>query len=772
MTAKKATTGADIVGAALAATTAQHAHEVQELIAAAIGHRYQRPVGDRWNNVGFLTASGSSYDHKILEIVTNMQDAVVELLALRRYGNDRSKVPYKTPQEAAAALLAHLDAKEQAALASMTLASSGEPGKKRVTAIARDLGCGMTTSAVPRTIFQVGAGHKDGVDWLQGTFGLGGATTYRNARAVVLVTRRHPDLLEAGEEDRITVAVVEWERHKTTENAFYLVTTEWRQAGDVAEPFSVPASEYPEFEPGTHLALVAYATEGLGRRSGDERSFDTILNTRLYRPVMPIRYQNIPVRDRYEYLRGLERRLLDNPGPDDLRGSDVLPFSFDGKTYHLPISFRIFARRGEKGERRNFVAYGHALLLTSNGQVHAHWDPQDFRLRTRLKKLYDRVLVVVESDALPIEIRTSLFTADRSQLVKTDAAIRLEKEIAAFLDDWASLVDVNNRLIREAIEGDSSDRPTIELARKIARALKVKGFALGGAGTRGGGPRPPSPTPPEDLYDDPTHFEGPGEVQAVTGSAKGVYFKLNAKDGFIPRRASVDVSCDHPDIGDDDLTVGSLSGGRLRVSLAVPENADLGMYKLSVVIDGWSKSSGGLGPRFEWVTKVEVIDKAVERKPTGGAGPRTGDKGPGEGDLVALIWKSDEDKDEWDPSTVGDVEMVPAKELAATHPEYAELASIDGDIPTLVLNKTYSHLKPYMQARAEDLTEEGKEQARERYAVGVGVGLLLLHQQQAKDEKAGKKPDDSALRTAQQAAARSVLSVLPEYDKLAKEIDE
>ena len=72
-------------------------------------------------------------------------------------------------------------------------------------------------------------------------------------------------------------------------------------------------------------------------------------------------------------------------------------------------------------------------------------------------------------------------------------------------------------------------------------------------------------------------------------------------------------------------------------------------------------------------------------------------------------------------ATVGEIEMVPAKDLADKRPEYKDLAKIDAEIPTIVLNRTYSPLKSYVQARAAELTEEGKEQARERYAVGVGV---------------------------------------------------
>jgi len=773
-----------IIEQALAARTVDQAAAVQDLIAAAIGARHQRPLGNTWNNQGILTGSGSSYDHKALEVVTNMQDAVLELLAIQKYGT-RDAVLYANPHEAASALLSGKTKKDQADLASVTIDKAGASSdKKRITLVMRDRGCGITPVDVPQGIFRVGSKHKDGYDWQQGTFGLGGATTYRNAQAVVLVTRRHPDLLAPGEPDVITVAVVQWERQRTTVNAFYLATNPWDEndpaTWSAAVPFSVPASDFGGFEPGTHVALISYDTEGLGRRSGDEKSFDTVLNTRLYRPVMPVKYRNNITRaDRDETLDGLARRLDDNPGDAGSEGVDTLPFNHNGTTYQLPIRFRLFAKRGDKGERRNFVAYGHALLITSNGQVHSHWTPQDFKVNTKLNKLYDRVLVIVESDALPIEVRTELFTADRAQLVRSAAAMRLEKEIAAFLDEWPALSDANKALIREAITGDNNDRPTIAIAEKIARALKVKGFSVGGAGSGGGGgrgPKPPDPTPPEDLYDDPTHFEGPDAIEGQIGKVKGVYFKLNAKDGFlgVGRRGQLDITCGHPDISGEEITVGELRSGRVRVSIAVPENADLGTCELNAEIPAWSKSSGGLGPRFEWTTKIELVEEIKPKQPGATSGKDAGKHGPHEGGLVALVWKSENDPgmDEWSAATVGEIEMVSGKDLAGQRDEYKDLAKIDTEIPTIVLNRTYSPLKTYVQARAAELTEEGKELARDRYAVGVGVALLLLDQEVRKAEKAGKAPDDVALDAGRQAAARAVLSVLPDYDRLAKELED
>jgi len=771
-----------IVRLALAARTFDEATEVQCLIEEAVGARHQRPLGNTWNNQGILTGSGASYDHKALELVTNMQDAVVELLALQRYGT-RKAVPFTNPHDAAATLLAGMTKKEQADLASVCIdKAAGGADKKQVTLVMRDHGCGITPNDVPQGIFRVGSKHKDGCDWLQGTFGMGGATTYRNAKAVVLVTRRHPALLRVGDSDLITVAVVQWERVRTTVNAYYLATKPWDEDNPAtwgsSLPFSVQASDYPAFEPGTHLALVAYDTEGLGRRSGDEKSFDTVLNTRLYRPVLPIKYRNNITRaNRDETLDGLERRLNDNPGEQGTEGDDTLPFNHGGITYQLPIRFRIFAKRGDKGERRNYVANGHGLLITSNGQVHSHWTPQAFKFNTKLNKLYDRVLVIVESDAIPIEMRTELFTADRAQLVSSAVALRLEKEIAAFLDEWPTLNDANRALVREAITGDNTNRPTIAIAEKIARAFKAKGFSLGSVGsggTGGRGRKPPEPTPPEDLYDDPTHFEGPGSLEAQVGKVKGVYFKLNAKDEFLgpARRGQLRITCDHPDIGPDEVTVGELRSGRVRVSIAVPDGADVGAFVINAEIPQWPKSSGGLGPRFDWTTKLELVKEVTPKDSGATSGNGDGKHGSGGGGLVALIWKSDIDNDDWSPATVGEVEMVTAKDLADKRPEYKGLATVDVEIPAIVLNRTFSHLKAYTAARAAELTDEGKESARERYAVGVGVALLVLDEEARKSVKSDKALDEAALEAGRRAAARAVLSVLPDYDRLARELED
>jgi hypothetical protein len=768
--------GYEIVKAALDAVTFEDAQKVQSMIARAIGAEYWRPLGDKPNNGGLLKGAGGSYDHKLIENVTNMQDAVLERAAGERFA--RSSIPFSSPHEAASGLFSEADRRELANRLTVTFRESDPPAKrtKRMTVVFRDQGCGMTAAQVPDTIFALGAEHKEGIPWLQGAFGVGGAMTYRNARAVVVITRRAPELLLDGEADQIVIAVVEWQRHLKNDGAFYLVTTPWKPRGDAALPFSIPASEFPDFGPGTHVALISYGVEGYHRaRQGDERSFDIVADTRLFDPVLPYRFNDeIHEKTDSRILSGLGSKLERNPRPERREGVDLLPFRIGAVTYQLPMHFWFFAKKGEPGGRQNFVARDHGLLLTSNGQVHKHWSPQEFKLRTGLAHLADRLLVVVQTDALPIEVRSSLFTADRSDTIRNEEAIRLEHAITGALKEWTELQTLNNDLIREAISGQDAHRSTRRIADQISRALRFPGFSADGRGTGAGGPGHPPKTPkrPVALYEDPTTLEGPEHVIAEAGKTKSVTFVLNAVDDFIPRRAELLVRCDHPEINGEDITVSALRGGHVRVLIAVPSDTELGVFTLRVAVPGWLKVSGGLGPELSWETKFEVVDK-VDRRPPPGPGPEPGKRGPGQGHQIALVWRSHEQRPEWSAVTVGEIEYPRARDLAAEREEYADLAALgDQQIPTLVLNQDFAPLKSYLGGRVQDLGKERIDLMRDHYAVGVGVGILFLNQQDQRRIKQGGQPlDETAVDLARQALAHGMVSTLPRFDELARAID-
>jgi hypothetical protein len=118
----------------------------------------------------------------------------------------------------------------------------------------------------------------------------------------------------------------------------------------------------------------------------------------------------------------------------------------------------------------------------------------------------------------------------------------------------------------------------------------------------------------------------------------------------------------------------------------------------------------------------------------------------------------------------GSVDEFKASDLA-TREEYKQLATLGNEtIPTIVLNSTYSPYKSYVAARARDLTSAGAVDASDRYAVGAGLGMLLLHEDHKRRAEAGTKAvDQGDLLIAQQAIARSVLFMMPAFDDLARE---
>jgi hypothetical protein len=761
-----------IISAALSATTYDSAIAVAKLIEADIGIAYQRPVGDRINNYGIMTSSGGSYEYKAIEPITNMQDSILERLAAGKFG-ELSKVPFATPEQAAHDLLGAFNYRQQADRATVTFEESDPPTRssKRMTILYRDTGCGIEPAQISKTIFALGSSHKSRTPWQQGAFGLGGASTYRNAHAVVLVTRRAPEMNP--DEDRIAVAVVLWEATGKGQMAYYLTTTDWHDGDNRdAGPWSAAADEYPGFEPGTHLALVSYGVEGFHlSRSGDERTFDMLLNTRLFEPVVPIRFTNNTLRGRNEYLRGLRHRLDDNPSKDRLTDVEDMLYAFGGRTYKLPVHYWVFPT-GDAGHRRRFVARRHSLMFTSNGQVHHHWNAQDFRWRVKsLNKLDERILVVVETDALPIELRTTLFTPDRSEMIANEAALQLEDQVADFLSGWDKLVEINNQLVREAISRSSGSSSTLSAARRIAAAMKVRGFGLGGTGaTGGGGGSKRGPRRKIETYPDPTTIEGPDLQIIEDGKVRYLPYMLNAHDDFLDSgRGELTFTCDHPDIDvAQHVALGRLRDGYLRVQLQVPEGADEGDFELAATLEGWHRAAGGTGSKLSYATKLRIVDESSAVMP--GPGQDGGKQGAEEGSMVALLWAKPDTWPGLHNGIPGIVDDVAAADLAAAAEEYKPLASRGQEkIATIVLNEEYAPLRRYIASRAQAVKAETVDRASERYAVGTGVGLLILREHQQERSKAGHTVDEDDDLHARQAIARSVLTMMPDFDSLIRE---
>ena len=761
-------TAARLIRSALAVRSADQAEVLWEELEEA-GANHQRPVGDRWGNRGLFTAAGGNFDHKLVELVTNMHDSVI----LRRVLSKTSAphldyLEFLTLYPGPKAAADSIGDTDDSCLVEIHEAGAAASRHDR-TLIFRDEGIGMTSEELPSQLFRVGSSHKDGVLWLSGAFGRGGLTVLPNCHSWVVVSRKDPSQLPNGTADHITLSVVRWLRvgNRQTLTAVYQTASPWEADGDSASPLALPAESFPEFEPGTYIVVVGFRAEGIWvSRLGDEKSFDTVIDTRLYDPPITtlLRTPALAGREsRTTRLRGLRRRIEGGSSTERKQGEEGLPFLYRGVTHLLPVRFTLFPK-GDNGSRRRFVAKDHALVLTSNGQVHAHWPGSEFRQRTTLPKLADNIFVVVETDALPLDLRTTLFTADRTELLRNPEAVRLEQEVVSFLNDWSDLRDANNTLIREAIQRSNADRSTMATAGKISRALGLSPARPIRRTDRGDRP----PEQPRDLHPDPTELNGPTRVVAQRGRTKGLHFTLDSQDGFIPRRCSATVTCSSFDIDPAiDVTVGELRNGRLRVSVAIPADAEPGEWALALTLADWSTTRGGLGPSLEHTVTLEIRDE------TAAQGPEREDSAPSDTPSargpLALLWSSHEHEDTWTPLTVGAVEEASIGDLVALDPAFSELGPRDMVVPLLRLNEDFSFLKAYVAAKAQAIGDEGVRRTKDRYAVGVGVQLFLMDALEKATVARGESPVDAFTQTASVAAARGVLAVMPAFDQLASD---
>ena len=79
-----------------------------------------------------------------------------------------------------------------------------------------------------------------------------------------------------------------------------------------------------------------------------------------------------------------------------------------------------------------------------------------------------------------------------------------------------------------------------------------------------------------------------------------------------------------------------------------------------------------------------------------------------------MLWRTPEEYGNgWNNSVPGGVDEIEAATLASALEEYKELAKLGQQrIPTIVLNRTYSPYKGYIQMRAKDLTDTARRRRR------------------------------------------------------------
>ena len=176
---------------------------------------------------------------------------------------------------------------------------------------------------------------------------------------------------------------------------------------------------------------------------------------------------------------------------------------------------------------------------------------------------------------------------------------------------------------------------------------------------------------------------------------------------------------------------------------------------------------GGLHVPLEATTQIEIVDEDDGGKPQPPKPPR--DRRKPAPAPIATVWMSHESEEAWEANTPGDVERVPISTFAEVGDEYKDFADAEGDGLLIKLNEEFAPLKSYVSMRAQSIGDEGVARLKDRYALGLGVYMVVADERHRRLGESGEPPDEELVGASLQAAAQGVLAMLPEFDALIAE---
>ena len=456
-----------------------------EKVVRSLGSRIEWvPLGGNAGNYGIIRMGAEPHDG-ITERITNAMDAMIELEVelrpeLKTAANPRLAVEgafgFKEGN------LKWVDYKRIGELASnikVTFLDSDDP--KKPTIEIWDRGIGQHPLDFPVTLLGLNEDYKVSKLYLMGAFGQGGQTSFGHCEYGILVSRKHPRLLQPGQDDLIGWSIVRYRDPTTPEVIFKRGYWEYCvEAGTKRVLAARPTTLRRAFDHGTLIRLVSY---GLPKGTSDvlqpASTAWSFLSQSLFDPTLPIRlYEG---RSSYENrnrpLTGLAPRLWGGGRGEkaEVSKSDSYPLDL-GTRGSVKVNYWAISPTNEleswRDIKKGFVSGNRAVFVTLFGQTHGIENSQYLRDRIGLTYAYDFVIIQIDCDGLTNQSKKELLSTTRDRLVEGEFKDALMDEVAQVLSKDRNLLaferDRKARILSARSERDTS-RIRSMVGRYIAR---------------------------------------------------------------------------------------------------------------------------------------------------------------------------------------------------------------------------------------------------------------------------------------------------------------
>jgi hypothetical protein len=730
------------------------------------------PVGGRENNIGTIRMA-SDPGLALIERLTNGMDSVLELAVLQH-----PNIRPQSPQAAARLLgvpaggLADMTDAERRSLADRLVICMHESGvRRRPTVSIQDSGMGQHPSKMAQTLLSLNENNKVGKPYTMGTYGQGGSVTFGFSPYTVIMTRRHPELLEPGQEDVVGWTVVYEEQTDPTLNIMSRYV--WLVQAD-GSPFTLPASLFPDFDHGVRVTHVEYDVQSL------QGPFTTqmwqFLHAALFEPVLPFLVTGDRDGDPKKtggqpdsrVVIGNAARLANvanAKGDLELGAHDSFKIELGAQYGSVTADYWALVRPAGSSSSgdpaASYVDASSAVSLTLHGQRQDAERRSWIKDRARLPFLYKGIVVHINANNLLPNGRRELFASTRERATESELRRLIYARVAEELRTSDELKALNHAE-KERMLQRSTAATNEKVRKRLGKFIKQKlegvfkptggkqgsgtgpgseggGFsgggntrATGGSGGGGGAGRPRSPRDTDDsqLPHVPTRVSfSTSHLRVRQGTGAHVWVEINAKNGYLPTHDD-DLTIDIDGDADHRLSVttrSKLLGGKSRWALLTTADTPVGHYKLRVAL---MTANGELAADLP----IEVVPPRQEpSQPKGGNDNETG---PDVRWLTKQEWP-----DDFTAQTVGRVTQ-------------------DDESTIIWVNRDYDLLAKLLAGT--NITPEQIELRADRYQFPVACGLWLQHHDVS--NLAAPPSDDYQQRELHRLAEAVLVAMDPDVD--------
>jgi hypothetical protein len=445
-----------------------------------------RPVGDRENNYGSINI-GSDPGHAFIERVTNAIDAVIEREALRRLRKSKAAGVPATPREAVetwfkvpGGRVSNVSIAQRQQLAdNIVVKLLDSSNKRQPTVEIRDKGIGLTPRLLPLTILSLGAENKINKPYLAGAYGQGGSTALSfSPLGCTITSRRHPDLLDKGDEDAVAVTFVRFNALDLDVNKNgryeYLVMPDLNVAG--IDPTVC------EHDPGTavvHFNLdIGQYSERLTQLTG---SMWWLLQNSLFDPVLPLWAEETRQavlkgdKDTRRTIAGNFTRLMDDKkGKVEHDGTIQVNLGHAAGDTSVKVNYWVLKSDPEKKGASPIDAYVDPykpVNYTFFGQTHGMDDRRFIAERLSLPHLAKYLIIQVELDRLTPHARRELLSTTRDRLKQLSFYTLMREQISTALSQDEDLIRLNEAR-KEELLSKHSEQEQSKMQERFARLME------------------------------------------------------------------------------------------------------------------------------------------------------------------------------------------------------------------------------------------------------------------------------------------------------------